>query len=552
MVRCVSLPADRYTRDLVLRLGYTPEPSLEKLMGVFISRGLTVEIFERHPWDPKEIPTKHMLQNIEDVLEVLQRIGFRVNQIWVMATKWPQFLSVSPHDLEGIFALRLDQIAYYFQARRLHIVLQTAPSLMLGSWEGQHKKKFDFLEKRIGFGTDSPLNRNYSVFNLTFEELRERFMFAERAGLPPSTELGGTIEDFLREVDLTLEEFEVFRAILEMEDVERDEEEAEEEEYFESMHPHGQKIVTKMAHNLSARLWTVGRLSCVCRRFKSTSTGENVSSTETKKESDVPEMPGPDPFPANTPQGLREFFDHPKNWGLQERIKHGRSWKLEELRIKSNADLHKLWYVLLKERNMLLTMEHRCKEEYETMFSPERLDKVEDSMENLEEVVRERNKAYHELETGKDYGRPGEWTLSWLGKQLVATIATSRNNSKSGICLPQWTMKTDHHIPKTENHKWNEEHEFDVRLDDGFRYTDKDVNAFLRLYKEKLAHEDWYNKRKQLHRCLAILKKWPDCDLEGLQQEFPGLDIPKLARFVHRDLEGVRLLRKAYKEKDKI
>ena len=49
---------------------------------------------------------------------------------------------------------------------------------------------------------------------------------------------------------------------------------------------------------------------------------------------------------------------------------------------------------------MLLTMEHAYKEENKVMPNPERMDKVLDSMENLEFVVRERNRAYFELETG--------------------------------------------------------------------------------------------------------------------------------------------------------
>ena len=75
-------------------------------------------------------------------------------------------------------------------------------------------------------------------------------------------------------------------------------------------------------------------------------------------------------------------------------------FRKDELRLKSNADLHKLWFVLLKERNMLLTMEVAYKDKFAPMPNPERVDKVELSMEHLEEVVRERNRAYWELEVG--------------------------------------------------------------------------------------------------------------------------------------------------------
>ncbi|XP_004708744.1 39S ribosomal protein L47, mitochondrial isoform X2 [Echinops telfairi] len=114
-------------------------------------------------------------------------------------------------------------------------------------------------------------------------------------------------------------------------------------------------------------------------------------------------------------KGLEEFFDDPKNWG-QENVKSGASWTCQQLRNKSNEDLHKLWYVLLKERNMLLTLEQEAKRQRLPMPSPERLDKVVDSMDALDKVVQEREDALRLLQTGQKYGRPGAWRRDLFGR----------------------------------------------------------------------------------------------------------------------------------------
>ncbi|KAM9762178.1 large ribosomal subunit protein uL29m [Menidia menidia] len=113
-------------------------------------------------------------------------------------------------------------------------------------------------------------------------------------------------------------------------------------------------------------------------------------------------------------RGLDEFFDSPENWG-ETSVKSGAPWTARQLRTKSNEDLHKLWYVLLKEKNMLITLEQEAKRQRVPMPSPERIKKIERSMTRLETVVEERETALRLLQTGQEKGRPGAWRRNVFG-----------------------------------------------------------------------------------------------------------------------------------------
>jgi len=197
---------------------------------------------------------------------------------------------------------------------------------------------------------------------------------------------------------------------------------------------------------------------------------------------------------------LMEFFDDKKNWGKNE-VRTGRAWTADELRLKSNSDLHKLWFVLLKERNMLMTMEHECDKKYELFPNPERLDKVQIAMDNIETVVRERNRAYHQLETGEHGERPGKLVFSRLG-------------------LTFWYKKNQHHIPKHLHPRGNKV----------FSFSHTENEPFLKLLREKI----WLTKKRAMNRdrnqVVHLMRRFPNVSHDLLAKRYPTVDLKKIVR----------------------
>lgn len=88
-------------------------------------------------------------------------------------------------------------------------------------------------------------------------------------------------------------------------------------------------------------------------------------------------------FPVQTSAGegakIGSLTKVPANVGNKPVVVGG-DWKAWMLREKSTDDLHKLWYVLLKERNALLTELQQCRSKNLMMPNPTRRVKVRESL----------------------------------------------------------------------------------------------------------------------------------------------------------------------------
>jgi large subunit ribosomal protein L47 len=124
--------------------------------------------------------------------------------------------------------------------------------------------------------------------------------------------------------------------------------------------------------------------------------------------------------------GMEEFFAVPLGEGKAPQ-RAGRSWLASELRLKSFEDLHKLWFVCLKERNFLLTERLYYRQMLQAAPEPERLHKVKKTMAGIKVVIGERARASQALEEDRERERK----VAAVASALVGMEGASSRGSAS-------------------------------------------------------------------------------------------------------------------------
>lgn len=135
-------------------------------------------------------------------------------------------------------------------------------------------------------------------------------------------------------------------------------------------------------------------------------------------------------------RGMEEFIDNATKPG--EYPIAGRAWKASELRLKSFEDLHKLWFVLQKERNLLLTEKMLAKSEGKQMKAKGRRVKVRQSMARIKLVLGERQHIYKTFKREQILALEQDRLEEVRGRQLAwAEQLKSQNDKLANVKLPK-------------------------------------------------------------------------------------------------------------------
>ncbi|TFK64622.1 MRP-L47-domain-containing protein [Pluteus cervinus] len=117
-------------------------------------------------------------------------------------------------------------------------------------------------------------------------------------------------------------------------------------------------------------------------------------------------------IPVREDHGLYSFFRRKPGAELQgdarfetvetpesiQKLPSGRAWKASELRLKSFKDLHTLWYVVLRERNLLATQKEEARRlgvnDTQQQVNASRVHYCRKTMARIKAVINERRLAY--------------------------------------------------------------------------------------------------------------------------------------------------------------
>lgn len=144
---------------------------------------------------------------------------------------------------------------------------------------------------------------------------------------------------------------------------------------------------------------------------------------------------------------------------------------------------------------MLYTMQENAKIQSELFPSPERIDKVEESMGHLENVVRERNKAYWELEVSP-----------------CATGERLRAFRRDIFGRPRWHKCSQHLVPYYRNNKY-----INTQGPGKGPQTDR----FFTHYREMQRKRFNAIRSKTARNIRHILRRFPNADVDYIAEQHP-------------------------------